>query len=368
MIWIMNKLMVNDLPEEETCWQAVVERDSRYDGVFYFGVRSTGIYCRPVCPARRPRRDQVTFFASRIEAQAAGFRPCKRCRPDDEAPEGRALLVEQARRLLDQAESPLALADLARQVGASPSHLQRVFKAEVGLTPRAYFANRRLERLKTQLKTGQDVTTALYEAGFGSSSRLYEDARQTLGMTPGEYRNGGKGLQIRYTTFDSRLGRVLMAATRHGVCKVSFGGNDSDLEAQLAAEFPEAERARDDAALSAWSGELAAYLQGSRAQRNTNLNDIPLDAQGTAFQHKVWAALRQIPYGQTRTYAQLAQSIDQPAAVRAAARACATNPVAVVTPCHRVVRSDGSLGGYRWGLERKKQLLESEKKGYEYGA
>ncbi len=344
------------LPEEETCWQAVVERDSRFDGVFYFGVRSTGIYCRPICPARRPRRDQVTFFTSKAKAQAAGFRPCRRCRPDDESPEARALLAEQARHLLDQAESPLTLSALARQVGASPSHLQRVFKAAVGLSPRAYFANRRLERFKSQVKAGQDVTTALYEAGFGSSSRLYEDARQTLGMTPGEYRNGGKGMQVRFTTFESRLGWVLMAATRYGVCKVSFGKDDADLEGQLVAEFPKAERTRDDAGLSAWSGMLAAYLQGSQKQI-----DLPLDAQGTAFQHKVWAALRQIPYGQTRTYAQLAQSINQPAAVRAAARACATNPVAVVTPCHRIVRSDGGLGGYRWGLERKKQLLESEK-------
>ena len=264
--------------------------------------------------------------------------------------------MAEARRLLDQAETALTLAELARQVGASPSHLQRVFKAEVGLTPRAYFANHRLERLKSHLKAGQDVTTALYEAGFGSPSRLYEDARQTLGMTPGEYRNGGKGMQIRFTLFDSRLGRVLLAATRHGVCKVSFGEEDAALEAQLAAEFPAAERARDDAGLSAWSGKLAAHLEGDPAQM-----DIPLDAQGTAFQHKVWAALRQIPYGQTRTYAELAQAIDQPAAVRAAARACATNPVAVVTPCHRVIRSDGGLGGYRWGLERKKLLLESEK-------
>lgn len=356
MIWIMNKPMDVKLPDEETCWQAIVERDSRYDGVFYFGVRSTGIYCRPVCPARRPRRDQVIFYANRDTAQAAGFRPCRRCRPDEDTPEARTRLVVQARRLLDQAESSLTLAELAKQVGASPSHLQRVFKAEVGLTPHAYFASRRLERLKTQLKAGQDVTTALYEAGFGSSSRLYEDARQRLGMTPGEYRNGGRGMQVRFTTFDSRLGRVLLAATRDGVCKVSFGEDDAALEAQLAVEFPAAEQVRDDAGLSDWSSMLAAQLEGNPVHM-----DIPLDVQGTAFQQKVWAALRQIPYGQTRTYAQLAQAIDQPAAVRAAARACATNPVAVVTPCHRVVRSDGGLGGYRWGIERKKQLLEGER-------
>jgi AraC family transcriptional regulator of adaptative response/methylated-DNA-[protein]-cysteine methyltransferase len=363
MILIMNKPIDVSLPDEETCWQAVVERDQRYDGVFYFGVRSTGIYCRPVCPARRPRRAQAAFFASRAAAQAAGFRPCRRCRPDDDAPGARSQLVEQTRRLLDQSETPLTLAELARQVGASATYLQRIFKADVGVTPHAYFASHRLDRLKMQLKSGQDVTTALYEAGFSSSSRLYEDARQTLGMTPGEYRNGGKGMQIQFTTFDSRLGRVLMAATRHGVCKVSFGSDDADLEAQLAAEFPEAECARDDTGLSAWSGKLAAYLQGDLKQM-----DLPLDAQGTAFQRKVWAALRQIPYGQTRTYAQLAQSIDQPSAVRAAARACATNPVAVITPCHRVVRSDGGLGGYRWGLERKKQLLEREREAVELGA
>jgi AraC family transcriptional regulator of adaptative response/methylated-DNA-[protein]-cysteine methyltransferase len=358
MILIMNKTDEVKLPDEETCWKAVVERDSRYDGVFYFGVRSTGIYCRPVCPARRPRREQTAFFPTRALARAAGFRPCRRCRPDDESPDARSRLVEQTLNLLDQAESPLTLSELARQVGASPSYLQRVFKASVGLSPRAYFANRRLGRLKSQLKSGQDVTTALYEAGFGSSSRLYEGARQKLGMTPGEYRNGGLGMKIQFTTFDSPLGRVLMAATRHGVCKVSFGLDDKDLEEQLAAEFPKAERVRDEAGLSAWSQKLVAHLQGVEKQV-----DLPVDAQGTVFQHKVWAALRQIPYGQTRTYAQLAQAIDQPSAVRAAARACATNPVAVITPCHRVVRSDGGLGGYRWGLERKRQLVEREKAG-----
>jgi AraC family transcriptional regulator of adaptative response/methylated-DNA-[protein]-cysteine methyltransferase len=241
-------------------------------------------------------------------------------------------------------------------VGASPFHLQRTFKAATGLTPRQYAAARRLEKLKNGLQQGQNVTTALYDAGFGSTSRLYEQARQVLGMTPGTYRKGGAGMEIRYTTFDTALGRMLLAATGQGLCKLSFGANDTELEGQLAAEFPRAALQRDESGLNVWAAGLQAHLSGRQPALN-----LPLDAHGTDFQQRVWAALRQIPYGQTRTYAQLAESIGQPSAVRAAAHACASNPLAVVTPCHRIVRSDGSLGGYRWGLERKQKLLEKER-------
>jgi AraC family transcriptional regulator, regulatory protein of adaptative response / methylated-DNA-[protein]-cysteine methyltransferase len=353
----MNETNSNLLPNEETCWQAVATRDVRYDGVFYFGVHSTGIYCRPGCPARRPQRDGVSFFASASAARSAGYRACRRCRPD-EMLQPREQLVERARRRLDEAEVSPTLAELAGELGASPTHLQRIFKAATGLSPRQYTAARRLERLKDGLQQGQDVTTALYDAGFGSASRLYESARQALGMTPGVYRKGGDGMQIRYACFDTTLGRALLAATGHGICKLSFGDDDAALTADLAIEFPRAECSEDMTGLSAWVEALRAYLEGDRQAL-----DLPLDVLGTQFQQRVWAALRQIPYGQTRTYAQLAEAIGQPAAARAAASACAHNPVAIVTPCHRIIRSDGSLGGYRWGLERKQALLKREHAG-----
>jgi len=350
----MNELIQVVLPDEETCWQAVAARDGRYDGVFVFGVHSTGIYCRPGCPARRPRREGVSFYAGSAAARAAGFRACRRCQPDAAA-HPRAQLVERARQRLDAAEEPLSLAQLAGELGASPTYLQRIFKADTGLSPSQYAAARRLERLKQGLQQGRTVTTALYDAGFGSASRLYAGARQALGMTPGVYRRGGVGMEIRYTCFDTVLGRALLAATQHGVCKLSFGEEDAALAADLAAEFPHAARREDAAGLAAWAAALRAHLAGDRQTL-----ELPLDARGTEFQQRVWAALRQIPCGQTRSYAQLAEAIGQPAAVRAVASACARNPVAVVTPCHRIIRSDGSLGGYRWGLERKQALLKRE--------
>jgi AraC family transcriptional regulator of adaptative response/methylated-DNA-[protein]-cysteine methyltransferase len=350
----MNEINSPVLPNEETCWQAVAARDARFDGVFYFGVQSTGIYCRPGCPARRPRRAGVTFFATTGAAQAAGFRACRRCQPDAAALP-RERLVERARRLLDEAEAPLSLAQLAGELGASPGYLQRVFKAATGLSPRQYAAAQRLERLKGALQQGQTVTTALYEAGFGSTSRLYEGARRALGMTPAAYRKGANGMEIRYVCFDTTLGRALLAATGQGVCKLSFGEDDAGLAASLAAEFPHAAFTADAAGLAGWVSALQAYLDGK-----SKVLDLPLDVHGTEFQQLVWAALRRIPYGETRTYAQLAAEIGQPAAVRAAAGACAKNPVALVNPCHRIVRSDGGLGGYRWGLERKRALLQRE--------
>lgn len=350
----MNSMIRLTIPDEDTCWQAVQERDARYSDRFVFGVRSTGIFCRPGCAARRPRRDQVVFFQDGGAARAAGFRPCRRCRPEEAAGSSTGL-AERARRLMDESEEPLALAELAGQLGVSPYHLQRTFKAAFGVTPRQYSAARKLERFKTGVQQGQDVTSALYSAGFGSSSRLYEQAGQNLGMTPGAYRRGGKGMQIDYSIFETALGWMLLAATPRGICKLAFGESEQELETLLAGEFPRAIRNREDARLANWAGALQAYLAGSQAAV-----DLPLDVQGTLFQQQVWQALRQIPAGQTRTYTQLANQIGRPGAVRAAASACGANPVAVVIPCHRIVRSDGGLGGYHWGLERKKKLLERE--------
>ena len=381
------------MPDEAACWQAVLERDAAFDGAFVYGVRSTGIYCKPSCASRQPRPAQVRFFGGPAEAEAAGFRACKRCRPQEAlAPGERAALVEQARTLIET-EGGLALAELGRRLHASPTHLQRLFKAAVGLSPRQYAAARRLEQLKHGLRGGQTVTQALYEAGYGSPSRLYERSSVGLGMTPAAYRQGGKAMEIAYTIVDCPLGRMLVAATPRGVCAVSFGEEDAKLEAGLRAEFPAAKissgmpgdpaakieeqrltpqgryaeslRHRDDETLeeSSQAGAMAqraaealrAAVSGARARP-----ELPLDVQGTEFQLRVWAELRRIPLGQTRTYAQVAQALGQPRAVRAVANACGANPTAVVTPCHRVVRSDGGLGGYRWGVERKKILLENE--------
>ena len=338
--------------DDETCWRAVVARDTSWDGQFVYGVRSTGIYCRPGCPARRPRRDQVTFFASGAAARAAGLRACRRCRPDADVHDD---LAGRARRLLDEAEENIGLVELADRAGASPSHLLRAFKAAFGVTPRQYAAARRLERLKAELQHGQDVTTAIYAAGYNSPSRVYERVGRDLGMTPGVYRGGGAGMQITYTIFETSLGWLLLAASPRGICRVAFGANAPELEQELALEFPRAERQRADEYLKDWAAALQAQVRGEPAPL-----ELPLDVQGTDFQMRVWQALRRIPAGETRTYAQLAESIGQPRAVRAAAHACAANPAAVIIPCHRIVRSGGGLGGYHWGLERKRKLLEAE--------
>ncbi len=347
------------LLDEATCWQAVQDRDVSYSGKFVLGVRSTHIYCRPGCPARLPKRENVVFFAQCDQAEAAGFRPCKRCQPR-QALEPQAQMVTEACRLLDEA-GPLPLAELGRRLGVSPWHLQRVFKAITGLSPRQYAAARREQQLKERLHQGQDVSSALYAAGYGSHSRLYENAGQRLGMTPGQVRRGGKGMHIEYTIVDCRLGRMLVAATEKGVCALSFDRPDAELEAFLRQEYPAAELVRASGEqLAGWVNTILAYLEGQEPRL-----DLPLDVQATAFQRRVWDELRRIPYGQTRTYTQVAQAIGQPAAVRAVARACATNPAALVTPCHRVVRSDGSLAGYRWGVTHKQALLELEQQAQE---
>jgi len=339
----------------ETAWTAVLARDRRYDGRFVYAVRSTGIFCRPSCPSRRPHRRQVAFYDRPASARAAGFRACRRCAPET-AP-ARAQAVENARAHIDaHLDERLTLAELSRVAGLSPSHLQKAFKAALGLSPRDYVRLRRAERFKAEVRKGRSVTDALYEAGYGSGSRLYSDARARLGMTPGSYKRGGAGESVRFSTAACHLGRLLVASTERGLCAVQLGESDAALEATLRQDYPRAEVVRDDSVLREALAAILAHLEG-----NVPRLDLPIDVAATSFQWRVWRTLQEIPYGETRSYAQVAATLGQPKAVRAVARACATNRVALVVPCHRVVRADGSPGGYRWGASRKRRLLKQEK-------
>ncbi|MBI4276903.1 MAG: bifunctional DNA-binding transcriptional regulator/O6-methylguanine-DNA methyltransferase Ada [Armatimonadetes bacterium] len=344
--------------DEDRCWHAVMARDRRSDGAFVYAVRSTGIYCRPSCPSRRPHRRQVVFFPLPEAAERAGFRPCRRCRPREVAGhDPHVELTRQACRAIEaHDEGPLSLSVLGAQVGVSPHYLQRVFKRVMGITPRQYAEAWRLRRLKARLKERDTVATAQYAAGYGSSSRLYERAHAQLGMTPATYRRRGHGVRVGYTIVESALGRLLVAATGRGVCFISLGDSDAALETALVAEYPGAEIRRDESGLTPWVGAVVGYLGGQ-----TPHLDLPLDVRATAFQWRVWQELRTIPTGTTRTYGEIARALGRPTAARAVARAVATNPVAVVIPCHRVVREDGGLGGYRWGVERKRTLLARER-------
>lgn len=340
----------------EQAWDAVLARDPRFDGRFVYGVASTGVFCRPVCPARRPRRSNVTFFSTPAEAEAAGFRPCRRCRPVDSSPSALARAVERARVYLDQhLDEKVTLERLSRVTHMSPFHLQRTFKRLFGVSPREYVQARRADHLKQALRRGETVTRASFEAGYGSTSRAYEGATARLGMTPATYRRGGEGLQIRFCVVPSPLGRLLVAATERGLCAVSLGEEDGELEEALRREYPRARIERADDQLAEWTEVIVRVLDGSGEPL-----DLPLDVRSTAFQLRVWRALQEIPPGSTLSYRQLATRIGAPTAARAVARACATNPVALVIPCHRIVREDGQLGGYRWGMERKRRLLETE--------
>jgi len=345
-------------------WRAVQSRDRSADGVFVYAVRSTGIYCRPSCPSRKPRREQVMFFALAEAAEQKGFRPCRRCRPHT-VPVSDPRIAAVARvcheidaRVLADPDARLTLAHLSRAAGMTTHQLERAFRATIGITPRQYADAQRMRRLKSRLKKGDNVTTALYEAGYGSSSRLYERAPSHLGMTPAAYRRGGEGMHIDYTIVDSPLGRLLVGATDRGISALYLGESDDKLRGAIEKEYPRAELRRDDSgpgSLGEWVSEVLAHLSGHKPHL-----DLPTDVQATAFQRRVWEELRRIPYGTTRTYTQVARAIGNPAAVRAVARACATNPVSVVVPCHRVVREDGNLAGYRWGIGRKQALLEHE--------
>ncbi len=351
-------------PEEDRRWQAVLAKDAGFDGEFVYAVRSTGIYCRPWCPSRRPRRGQVVFFPAPDDAEHAGYRPCRRCQPREARPgQRRNGLIQRLCRIIEsnvaRPDASLTLLALSSEVGISPHHLQRTFKRVMGITPHQYAEACRLDGLKLELKGGKDVTSALYEAGYGSSSRLYERADARLGMTPATYRRGGRGMRIGYTIVGSPLGRLLVAATERGVCAVSLGDSDAPLEAFLRDEYPNAEIERDrrgEGGLGAWVKRILSHLRGEVPSL-----DLPVDLQATAFQWRVWKELCRIPYGSTRSYSDIAQAIGRPTAARAVARAVATNPVAVVIPCHRVVHRDGSLSGYRWGPERKRTLLTIER-------
>ena len=337
-------------------WAAVVAHNRDADGLFVYAVHSTGVYCRPSCPSRRPRRERVSFFETTADARRAGFRACRRCHPDATAAVDP--WVDKIRRAcvyLTNVDGHPSLARLAARLGGSPYHLQRNFKRLVGVSPREYAEAVRLRKVKRRLRAGEDVTGAMFEAGYGSSSRFYERAAPKLGMSPTTYRRGGAGMSIQYAIVDSPLGRLLVASTSRGVCAVAMGSSDAELARALAREYPAATIAIDTGALSKWTTAILAHLAG----REPRL-DLPLDVRATAFQWQVWQALAAIPYGETRTYRDLAAAIGRPRAVRAVARACAANPAALAIPCHRVVSADGSTGGYRWGAARKKALLRRE--------
>lgn len=355
-------LTMNEVPDKEqefwqaSYWDAVAGRDGHMDGVFFYAVLTTGVYCKPSCPSRRPRPENVVFFRTREAARRAGFRACKRCKPDAMSTSNpNKDLVEKVCRYIDaHPDGPATLEALSRAIGLSPFHLQRTFKALTGITPRAYADSRRLQVLKAGLRDGHSVTRSLYDAGYGSSSRLYEGAASKLGMTPARYGKQGSGVEIRYTIAGTSIGRMLLAATSKGVCSVQFGESEGTLESELRREYPRAEITRSDKALARWVRAIQGRIRGENAKA------LPLDIQATAFQRLVWEQLRQIPYGDTRSYGEVARRIGRPKAARAVARACASNPVAVAIPCHRVVRENGDAGGYRWGMRRKQNLLALE--------
>jgi AraC family transcriptional regulator of adaptative response/methylated-DNA-[protein]-cysteine methyltransferase len=339
----------------EQQWQQVLARDARSDGNFVYGVRSTGIYCRPTCPSRRPRRENVSFFAKPEIAERAGFRACRRCQPKSEPQQ--ATIVNAVCRFIDShLDERVTLSAISKHLGFSPFHLQRQFKKALGISPQQYQSAQRLARFKSSLRNSDKVTDAIYKAGYGSSSRLYENVTDKLGMSPCSYQKTGKGAKINFTIFDTALGKMLLAATEHGVCNIQFGKNSADLKRSLTTEFASAEITRNDAALAGVSEKLISYIDG----RQTALN-FPLDIQATAFQSLVWNSLRRIPRGETRSYSEVAKRIGKPGAHRAVARACAVNPVAIAIPCHRVVHSSGKNDGYRWGTERKTELLKKER-------
>ena len=342
-------------PTNAEAWRAVAERDARYDGEFVYAVKSTHIYCRPSCPSRRPSPENVSFYSAPADAEREGYRACKRCDPRAERGD---TAIERAREYLDAAgERSVRLAELAAHTGVSASHLQRSFKRVVGVSPKVYQHARRVEQFKVRLRAGDTVSRATYEAGFGSSSRVYENADAMLGMTPAAFRRGGAGVRIQYTIADAPVGRVLVATTDRGVCAVTLGATNDDVTRALEADFPNATIERSDRAHADW---VRAVLERIRDPRHARGMDIPLDVPGTSFQQQVWKALREIPPGEHRSYREVAASIGRPSAIRAVARACATNRVAVVIPCHRVVREDGALSGYKWGVDRKRRLLDDE--------
>ena len=349
-------------PDPESCWNAVRQRDRAYNGRFWFSVRTTGVYCLPSCAARPALRKNVAFHASPEAAEAAGFRPCKRCKPRDwQIEAGLSRPVAKACTLFDadNGDTAPSLTVVARKVGLSASALSKRFLAELGVSPRDWLVARKRERFRKALRDGEKVSEALYGAGFGSPSRVYETSNKALGMTPATYAKGGAGAHIDFTTVDSDYGRVLVAATQKGIAAVFLGDDDRSLERDLKRDFPAADLQRNDAALRERVKGVLARLYG-RKPSALDAPDVPLDIVGTAFQWKVWKALTEIPPGETLTYGEIAARIGEPSSARAVGRACATNQAAGVIPCHRAVGANGRLNGYRWGLARKERLLAGE--------
>ena len=335
--------------DPDTAWAAFMRRDRSWDGRVIGAVRTTGIYCKPSCPARRPKRENVTFYASGEEARAAGFRACMRCKPDEVGRDREA--VARAVKLIEEAEEAPTLVELSAAVGYAPHHFQRIFKRDLGVSPAEYVRALRNRRTETALKANGRVTDAVYDAGYSGPSSFYSDAKERLGMTPSAWRDGGRGETIRWTHFDSPLGQMLIAATSKGICRLTF----DDSEESLRRLFPKATIVEDDRGLKELvEGALQAI------ERPLAMPDLPIDVAGTAFQEAVWRELRKIPAGETRSYAQIAAAIGHPKAVRAVGSANGDNHICVLIPCHRVIRSDGTLGGYGGGIERKKKLLASE--------
>jgi AraC family transcriptional regulator of adaptative response/methylated-DNA-[protein]-cysteine methyltransferase len=342
---------------DDARWEAVARRDRGADGHFYYSVRTTGVYCRPSCAARLPLRKNVAFHATREAAERAGFRPCKRCKPDRGGIEAlHAAGVAAASQLIERSDQLPSLDALAAAAGMSRYHFHRVFKAATGLTPRAYAAAHRARRVREHLRQGDSVTQALYGAGFNSSGRFYANAGENLGMTPSRFRAGGAGETIRFAVGECSLGAILVAATARGLCAVSLGDEPQALVEELQDRFPKARLVGGDREFEHWVARVVGFVESPRIGL-----DLPLDIRGTAFQQRVWQALREVPPGHTVSYAQVARRIGAPAAVRAVAQACGANAIAVAIPCHRVVRNDGNLSGYRWGVERKRALLDKER-------
>jgi AraC family transcriptional regulator of adaptative response/methylated-DNA-[protein]-cysteine methyltransferase len=341
---------------EDAKWDAVVRRDRAANGAFFYSVKTTGVYCRPSCAARLARRENVRFHANCVEAERAGFRPCKRCRPNAAGvAEQHAQAVERACRLIEEAEETPTLEQLARAAEMSPFHFHRVFKATTGVTPKAYAAGRRSERVRAELMRRGTVTEAIYGAGFNSNGRFYATSTQVLGMTPSKFRAGGTGAVIRFAVGECSLGSILIAATDKGVCAISFGDDPDALVRNLQDRFPKAQFIGADKDFERLAARVIGFVEAPKLGL-----DLPLDVQGTAFQQRVWRELCAIPAGGTATYTEIAARLGAPDAVRAVAGACAANPIAVAIPCHRVVRKDGSLSGYRWGVERKRALIDRE--------
>ena len=341
---------------QDEYWQAVITRNCNYDGKFIYGVISTKIYCHPSCPSRKPQRDRVVFFSQIIEAENSGFRACKRCFSENKLEKSHLQLVEQICNFIDKrVDNPLSLSQLAAQFNVSQYHLQRTFKNLVGITPHQYTEARRIENFKNLLRRGEKVVNAVYESGYNSSSSLYKSSTSNLGMTPDTYRKGGKNMIINCTIIPCSMGYLSVATTEQGICSVKLGDTKEELESILYQDFHQAELIFDSEAHQDWVRAILNFIDGNQPHI-----DLPLDIRGTAFQKQVWEALKKIPYGETCTYKDIANQINKPKSVRAVGNACGANPVALIVPCHRVVKNDGSLGGYRWGIERKKKLLNLE--------